>query len=190
LRYTWQEPRLRRLLILEVVIAFFGLFYLAQLPAISKDLLQLDKGGLGHIYSIIGFGAVGALALNAGAADKSIKGLMIKVAMTVMAVSMMALSVVKNPILAYIIFFFMGMSAVIQFNTTNTLFQIIAPDKLRGRVISMHIWALSGLGPFGTYLFGWISEHWGIPIALQIGSVFVLLGVVIWGWSTKETVEA
>ena len=190
LRYTWHEPRLRRLLILEVIIAFFGLFYLAQLPAISRDLLHLDKAGLGHIYSVIGFGAVAALGLNTATSDKPIKGTMIKIAMTLMAISMVALAAIPKPALAFVVFFLMGMCAVIQFNTTNTLFQIIAPEKLRGRVISMHIWALSGLGPFGSYLFGWISEHYGIPLALRMGAGFVFAGVVILGWGSKETMEA
>jgi hypothetical protein len=77
------------------------------------------------------------------------------------------------------------MCAIMQFNSTNALFQMIAPDRLRGRVIAMHIWALSGLGPFGTLFFGWLASRTSLPLVLHIGGVLVL-AFAIWGWTQKK----
>jgi MFS family permease len=190
LRYTLKETRLRTLFILEVIVSVFALFYIAQLPAIAKDILHLGKAGLGDIYTVIGIGAVCALALNAQVADHNFKGPMIKIAMTSMAIAMLALSFTRSYFVAIPLFFVIGMSAVVQFNLTNTLFQLISPEKLRGRVISMHVWALSGLGPLGTYIFGWIAEHYGIALSMQIGAVGLGIGVIAFGWLNQVSLEA
>ena len=66
---------------------------------------------------------------------------------------------------------------------------MIAPEHLRGRVISMHIWALSGIGPLGVYPFGWLAERYGLPFALQL-SAGLTLALAIWGWTRKLSLEA
>jgi hypothetical protein len=70
---------------------------------------------------------------------------------------------------------------VAQFNVTNTLFQTLSPDRLRGRVLAMHVWALSGLGPFGVYFLSWLAQRTDLPIALMTGGGCVLAGATF-GW--------
>ncbi|RYG42086.1 MFS transporter, partial [bacterium] len=167
MRYVVREDRLRRLFLYETALSFFGLFYLSMMPAIAKDILHLGADGLGELYAAAGVGAVIALALNSWSNNKtlrgeSFKGTQIKAALTIFGVSMLALSITTRPIIAFPIFAALGFSAVVVFNTTNLLFQLIAPEALRGRAIAMHFWAISGIGPFGVFLFGWYSEHFGI----------------------------
>lgn len=194
LRYVLYEHRLRRLFIYETALSFFGLFYLSLLPAIAKDVLRLGPDGLGHLYTANGVGAVAALALNTWSNNRtlrgqSFKGTQIKVALTLFGIALLALSFTTNVSIAYPIFLVLGFASVVVFNTTNLLFQLIAPEELRGRAIAMHFWAISGLGPFGIFLFGTLSERFGMESVLQAGAAF-LLAVTGFAWLGRRSLEA
>ncbi len=189
LRYTWRERRLRMLFLLETAFSFFSLFYLAQMPAIAKDMLRLGKEGVGIVTFAVGIGAILALVITAKTADQGIKGFLIRASVTSAAVGLVLLSFAHNILFAFPVLILLGASNVVIFNTCNSLFQLIAPEQLRGRVISMHIWALSGIGPIGIYPLGWLAEHRGLPIALQVSGVVTVL-IAIAGWASRLSLEA
>ncbi|MBX6342142.1 MAG: MFS transporter, partial [Thermomicrobiaceae bacterium] len=70
-----------------------------------------------------------------------------------------------------------------------TMLQAIAPDHLRGRVMSVAILSFDGSVPIGYLLMGWLSGHWGAPNALLIGA---LLGLAVAGvgWLARRPAEA
>ena len=74
----------------------------------------------------------------------------------------------------------LGFAMIIMTALTNTLLQIIAPDELRGRVVSLYAWAFLGLGPFGALQAGVVAERLGTPWALAIGgSVCLVMAVLL-----------
>lgn len=185
MKYTFRDRRLRVLFILESAVALFGLPYIALLPALAKDVLSLDQRGLGLAMAAIGIGAVSALVLVAVFNSPHLRPKIIRYAMSILGVGLVLLGSVGSAALAYPLLVVIGMAAVAQFNSTNTLFQILSPDRLRGRTIAMHIWALSGLNPIGAILFGWIAREATIPVALQIGGACVIL-CALWGWTQAK----
>ncbi len=190
-RYTWRDKRLKMLFVLETGISFFALFYLAQMPAIAHEMLGLPRegGGVGIVTTAVGIGAILALVITSKTSDLHIKGTLIRIAVTTAAVGLLLLSFVNSVWVAFPILVLLGISNVTIFNTCNSLFQQIAPERLRGRVISMHIWALSGIGPLGMYPFGWLAEHYGLPFSLRIASILTI-GVAAWAWLKKISLEA
>jgi MFS family permease len=187
--YTWREPRLKMLFLLEIGISLFSLFYLAQLPAYAKEFLNLGKVGLGQIYTAVGLGAISALFLTSKTADIHIKGFLIRGAVTLMGLCLGLLSITNNIFIAFPLFVLLGMSGVVIFNTCNALFQLLAPERLRGRVLSMHIWALNGVGPIGTYSYGLLAESRGLGVSLQIASILTL-ALATWAWLKKLKLES
>ncbi|MBS1727294.1 MAG: MFS transporter [Armatimonadetes bacterium] len=188
-RYTWREKRLRMLFLLETGLSFLALFYLVQMPAIAKDMLHMGDEGVGIVTTGVGIGAILALIIVAKTADDDIKGLLIRGSVTLVTIGLLLLSFATTIWVAMPVLILLGLSNVTIFNTCNSLFQQIAPEHLRGRVISMHIWALSGIGPIGVYPFGWIAEHKGLPFALQLSAGLMVL-LTIWAWTSKLSLEA
>jgi MFS family permease len=190
-KYTWRDKRLKMLFMLETGISFLALFYLAQMPAIAHEMLGFPKegGGVGIVTTAVGIGAIIALIVTSKTSDLHIKGLLIRTAVTTAAVGLLLLSFAQSVLVAFPILILLGISNVIIFNTCNSLFQQIAPEHLRGRVISMHIWALSGIGPLGIYPFGLLAEHYGLPFSLRIASILTI-GVAAWAWLKKVSLEA
>ena len=185
LKYTFRDDRLRTLFFMECTTSMFGLSYMALMPAIAKTMLGLDKKGLGMAMTFIGFGTMTGLLLLMAYSSKPIKSLLVRTAMTTFSISLIALSFARSPWIAFPLLSLTGGSAVMQFNLTNTMFQMIAPDHLRGRVITMHIWALSGAGPLLLPFFGWLARQAGLPIALQVAG-FVVLGGAILAWMHRD----
>lgn len=184
-RYTFREPRLRTLFLMEAAVAVFGLQYIALMPAIAKDVLGLGERGLGMALATIGIGAFAALLLMANLKSISARPAAVRLAMFALGISLILMGFARSPVLAFPLFVLTGFATVTQFNSTNTLFQLIAPDRLRGRVLAMHVWALSGLAPIGTLAFGWVASKAGIPFSLQLGGAGVLLGA-LWAVSRRR----
>ncbi|HZH97528.1 MAG TPA: MFS transporter, partial [Fimbriimonadaceae bacterium] len=158
MKYTFQDRRLRMLFTMEATMSTFGLFYLSQMPAIATEMLRLDQRGYGFAMTTVGFGAIAGLLLNTVLSHRELKAKIVLTAMTVSGVTLLALGFTRMPIFAFPLLAIIGMSAIMQFNTTNTLFQTLSPEHLRGRVLAMHIYAISGVGPFGILFFGWLAE--------------------------------
>lgn len=78
---------------------------------------------------------------------------------------------------AIILIALLGWGGVTQLATMNTLVQTQIPNDLRGRVVSVYLWALQGVAPVGSLLIGWMTQAWSLPnTALVCGSI-CLLGV-------------
>lgn len=194
MKFTFRDPRLKTLFIMETIVSAFGLVYLSQMAAFAKDVLKLGEHGLGFALTCIGIGAIMGLLFTAAMADSKRKGTIIGSAMFSMAVALILLSFVRGwPV--FILFIVAGASTMMQFNTTNALFQTLSPPRLRGRVIAMHVWALAGMSPFGALLFGWLanvtrsdnpnSVTGGLPLIILLGGCAVMLGA-IWGYSVRD----
>lgn len=169
-RFTMADRRLRTVFLLEAFTGIFGVFFVMMMPAITGRMLGLEAYGhgqatfgLGLALTCSGLGAITALFLNTSLSHVPYRGLQIKVSMTALGFSLLALSFIRLAALAYPLFYLLGLATVMQFNTSNTVFQILSTERNRGRVIAMHIWALNGLSPFGMLFFGWLasaSNHW------------------------------
>lgn len=183
--YTMRDVRLRTIFILESCVSIFALFYIPQIPAIADKMLNLPKTDLAPSYLAVGIGAVAALVATLSLADKPFKALLLRIAITTMGVGLLLLSMARSPWVAYPFFTLLGFASVLLFNTCNTLFQTLAPDRLRGRVLSMHVWALSGIGPFGIFGFGYLAERQGLPFAFQLGGGLVLIAAA-YSWVYRK----
>ncbi len=179
--YTFRDANLRILFLMESATSIFGVFYISQMAAIAKEKLGLGAQGLGWAQACVGAGAlVGLLSLSM-MAHKPYKTRLIRIAMTSCAAGLILLSQTTTPWLAFPLFFVLGASTIMQFNSTNVLIQLMSPDRLRGRVLAMHLWAIAGLAPFGVFTFGWVAEEFSLSAALLVGGS-ILLACSALGW--------
>ena len=66
--------------------------------------------------------------------------------------------------------------------------QTVAPDHLRGRVMSVTLLFFDGSVPLGYMLMGWLSGLYGASIALLIGALLSLM-VAGAGWIWRKPAE-
>jgi len=180
MRYTFLNRALRTLFIMEAATSFCA-FHISQMPAIAKSMLGLGAQGLGWCYSAVGIGAILGLLTLGAVSHLPYKPILVRASMALVAIAMIAIGFVREVWIALPLLGLLGFGTIMQFNTTNTLFQLMSPPHLRGRVISMHLWALAGLAPPGILLFGWLAEVSGLPRSFWIAGG-CLLAMTIWAY--------
>ncbi len=214
MRYTFKDLRLRTLFIMEGIVSAFGIAYLALIPAFARQLVEVQYGAafaaltaeqvreatsklVGGTMTSVGIGAILGLLITTSLAHRPGKAKLVTMAMSSLALGLMLIPFARTPWLAFPLFAILGGSAIIQFNTTNSLFQLLSPERLRGRVIAMHVWALAGLGPFGMLLFGYIareskgdpsSPFQGVPLVMMLGGLCVAAGV-LWSYRNRKNLD-
>jgi MFS family permease len=72
--------------------------------------------------------------------------------------------------------------------TANTTLQTVAPDHLRGRVMSVYMLVFAGSVPFGNLITGGLAHLFGAPVALLAGAV-ISLAAAIYGWVLRRPAE-
>lgn len=182
LRFTFRSYPLRTLFLMEAATSVFGVFYVSLLPAYVKSQLGLGERELGWAQASIGIGAMCGLLFLSAMADKPIKATLARLAMTIVGIGVALLGSTSDPRFAYPLLGLVGIFVIMQFNTTNTLFQMMSPEALRGRVIAMHLWAISGVAPLGIFAFGWLAELTSLGTAFKAGGI-LLLAFSLWAWS-------
>jgi hypothetical protein len=73
-----------------------------------------------------------------------------------------------------------GLGAIGMGTTGNLTLQLGAPDRLRGRVVSLYAVVFDGTAPIGGLIMGAIASGAGVAAALVLGgSVSALVGVLV-----------
>ena len=73
-----------------------------------------------------------------------------------------------------------GLTRVMQNAMANTLLQVMAPDELRGRVMSFYSLVSQGMTHLGGLQAGFAADWVGAPLSIGIGAgVSLLYGVFV-----------
>jgi MFS family permease len=156
--------------------------YTALMPVFQKDVLGVGPDGLGLLLASPGIGAVlGGLTLASIAHRIHRKGLFMLGCLAMLGVCLALFAVSRSLPLAMLALVAVGMCQMFYMTTTNTMLQIIVPDALRGRVLSIYFLD-HGLMPLGALLAGIATYFVGAPLTVAVsGGCVVLLAAVV-GW--------
>jgi MFS family permease len=161
------------------VLSMFGLSYLVLMPVFAEEVLKIGKAGLGQMYTFAGIGSLAGLLLTARLSGDVPRGWLIILAANGFAWSVIGFALVQTAWLAKGLLALAGMFAVMQLVSTNTVLQTAAPDYLRGRVVSLHTWAINAPAPFAALLIGKLAQQFGASTAVvacaSVCVVFALL---------------
>ena len=163
-----------------MVLSMFGLSYLVLMPVFAAEVLKIGKAGLGQLYTFAGVGSLAGLLLTARLAGEFPRGWLIILAANAFGWSVMGFAVVGSAWLAKGLLTLAGMFGVMQLVITNTAMQTAAPDSLRGRVVSLHTWAINAPAPFASLLIGKLAQQFGAPTAVVVcTSVCIVFALVL-----------
>ena len=87
-----------------------------------------------------------------------------------------------------VLLFLCGAGLLIVFSMTSSLVQLIVPDHLRGRVVSIYMVAFRGGMPLGSLTGGWVANMTSAPTVLVINGV-LLSCVAVWFLLRKQGVR-
>jgi MFS family permease len=179
LRYVWNFPLVRSVLLLLAASSVLGGAYGTLLPVVAATRLHGGPGTLGILMSSAGLGALtGALYL---ASRTSVVGLttVIKRCSLGLGAGLIALELAGSTVVAVPMLFIVGMAMMMQLASTNTLCQSIVEDRMLGRVISLYAVAFFGGAPLGALLEGALASQIGAIHTLAVaGAICIVCGLV------------
>ncbi len=171
LRYVWHNPVVLTLESLVAVSSIFGMPYAALMPIFASDILKVGPEGYGLLLALTGVGAlVGSLGL-ASLGNFRHKGWLLTAGNLLFPATLLALAFSRSYTLSMVIMVGVGWAMVTQNATANTLLQTMVPDRLRGRVMSVHALMFLGMTPFGNLQAGMVANFLGAPFAVGLGAV-------------------
>ena len=178
--YVRQSSVLVGLMLMGVAITVFAMPYQAILPVFAGDVLDVGPSGLGWLGAMGGVGAIaGSVTVASFSAPRQMKLLMIFSGLGLGAfIALFAVSTVYWLSLAFVL---VAGYLFQMFITSNyTLIQIVPPDYIRGRVLSIRM-VVVGLGPLGMVMLGAGAEEFGPAVAtaaMALTSLALLLAIL------------
>jgi MFS family permease len=174
--YVSGQRRIAVLLGIHGLCAFAGMPYQVILAAHVKRNLGGGAETLGLLMAAAGGGCLlGALAV-ASRTRTSEMHRWVPFGTGLFGAALALLALTTNIPVAVVILVAGGAGCIVQAASTNTLLQVLAPDHLRGRIVSFYTALYMGMLPLGGLLAGRAADIWGEPFVLGAGGCALIAG--------------
>jgi MFS family permease len=166
LSYARRSPRVRLVLLMTTVVSTVGFNFHVLVPVLSSETLHAGPRTFGILSAAFGAGALGGALITASLGRASWKALVAGVGG--FSLSLLALAPLHTVFACGVLLFVVGVCFTLWTSNSQTLLQLSAPDHLRGRVLSLYLFAFAGLAPLGGLLAGWLSDVGGTELAFLV----------------------
>jgi MFS transporter, DHA1 family, staphyloferrin A biosynthesis exporter len=180
--YVWSTPAVLALMTLAYVPRIFAVPYQTLMPVFQKDVLRIGPEGLGMLMAAPGVGAVIAILTIATLGSRfQRQGRFLVGSIIVLGAAIILFSQITWFPLALVTLVVVGMFQMFFLASTATMLQLIVPDELRGRVLSLYMLD-RGFMPLGALFAGTSAHFLGAPttVAMMGAIVIVLTCLVAW----------
>jgi predicted MFS family arabinose efflux permease len=164
---------MQALIVLAFMMTLLAFPLIVFLPVFAKDVFH----GGPNLYTIFlvcsGIGSIcGALTVAALGKHKHM-GLLVLLMMLGLGVFIAGFSLSRNFVLSCVLIFAAGALLLAVFTSITSLVQLIAPDNMRGRVISVQNVAFRGGMPVGSLVVGALVKQFTAPVVLTWNGVLL-----------------
>jgi MFS family permease len=173
--YARSQPDIVALTVLASMTTFLGLPLLTFLPIFAREIFQGDIGRYSYMMAFSGIGAVVGALVVAWLGRFRHMGLTLLLVQMIFGLLITAFALSRTFWLSNILLFFTGATLIMVFSMTASLVQLIAPDHLRGRVMSIYMVAFRGGMPLGSLASGYAASLSSAPHVLVVNGLLVSL---------------
>jgi MFS family permease len=175
LTYVRNHSSLVALIVLAAATTFLGFALLTFLPIFAEKVFHEGAATYSHLMAFSGAGSVlGALIVAwLGKFKKMVRSALIMQA--VYGTLIIAFSISRVMWLSDILLFCTGAALMIVFSTVTSLVQLIAPNEMRGRVMSIYMLAFRGGMPLGSLVSGYLATYLGAPVVIGVNGALLIL---------------
>jgi len=177
LRYFRYAPNLRAVLIRSGVFMFCGAALWALLPLVARTELGLGATSYGVLLGCLGSGAVICAAFLPKLQRKLRSDPLIAAGTVLFAVATATLAYIQSFAILCLAMIGGGIAWMALMSSFNVLAQTSVPGWVRARALALYLLVIQGGMAGGSVLWGVIAEHVGIPNALLIATLGLMLGI-------------
>lgn len=178
LRFVSGHGSMLGLIVLAFMTTGLGIPLITFLPTFAKDVFGMGAQGYSILLALSGAGAVvGALAV-AWMGHMAHKGRIALLMVVALGLLGMAFSQSSWYVLSGALLFLGGVALIAVFALVSSLVQLLAPEELRGRIVSVYNVAFRGGMPLGNLATGFAARAFSPEAALLgNGLLLALVGV-------------
>ena len=191
-RFVLQQQAILVLISLIAVSAFLSMPYNTLMPVFSDVILQNSAQPvtayicshmvctapealpLGLLLTAVGIGAVMGALLVASLPNNARRGHMLTIGNLAFPLVLVIFAASRSFVLSMTMLLLVGVSFVWQNSLANTLLQLVTPDQVRGRVMSLYSLTFQGMMRVGGLQAGVVTDQIGAPLAVGIGAAISL----------------
>jgi len=173
LRYAWADPALRGLLLLTGGLAALTGGYQLLLPLFARDIWSGGAQAYGLLLAAPGVGAVFATTILAARGLPRHPAATCVAGVLALCGTLLGFAHAPSLLLGLALLVVVGAVGAVSGTLLVTLLQLLAPDRLRGRIMAVRYSASVGMSYAGGLLAGGAAELVG-PIAVVTGGALVL----------------
>ena len=187
-RYVWSTPPVLLALLMVTVVSTFSFNFNVLLPVLARQTLSGGPDVFGVITACFGAGALVGALTAASLSRASWRVLVVGTAGFGLAQLLLAPAATLP--LAAVLLFASGLSFTLWTSNANSLLQLRAPERLRGRVIGLYYFGFNGAGPAGGLLAGWLAARGGTELAFGVSGAAALAMAAVAGGQLRRWAEA
>jgi MFS family permease len=177
-RFARFTPQFRKVLNLAAMFALTSSVVQSILPN-RTDELGGGAGEFGLLLGAMGLGALGG-GFSRHAITERLGRSTLPVAVGLFGVSATGLGLVGSIELAVVTLLLAGLTWVWVLATLNATAQLMSPEWVRGRAMSLYTLSFVGVLPLGSILSGWIADRIGADGAnIVLGLAAIVVGFVV-----------
>jgi MFS family permease len=183
LAFVRRQPQLRLIVGSTAVVALVGFNVRVLIPVLTSKTLHAGPRVLGLLFACFGLGALAGALVAAGAERprwRTQLGGLAGLGAAMVALGLLASTWADAALLALT-----GLCFTLWSTTSQSMLQLIAPDRFRGRVISLYLIAFAGLSPAGSLLSGWLADLGGTGLAFLVAGASGLAAAVYLQWRVR-----
>jgi len=178
LSYVRHHSSLKAFIVLAAATTFLGFSVLTFLPLFAQQVFHEGANTYSHLLAFSGTGSIVGALIIAWLGKFKRMGLFALVVQAAYGLLIMAFAASRVLWLSDILLFLLGAALMLVFSTVTSLIQLIAPNEMRGRVMSIYMLAFRGGMPLGSLVSGYLATWIGAPMVISInGALLVLVAI-------------
>jgi MFS family permease len=179
LGYVAMSPNILNVLLRGLVFGLTASAILALLPIVARDLVAGGPLTYGIMLGAFGVGAIAGAIGNARLRENLSSESIVRLSFLGFAASAAVIALSTDTRLTALVLLVPGACWVLALSLFNTTVQLSTPRWVVGRALSFYQTATFGGIAAGSWVWGILSETFGVSVSLTIASLFMLFGAVL-----------
>ncbi len=184
--YVQKERSIMAMMVLGAATAFFGIPMLTLLPVFARNVFGAGVEGYSALLSFSGAGAVVGATVVAWLGRFRHMGMTTLLVQAGLGAAIILLAFSRTLYLSYALLFVCGLSWMIVISCLMSLVQLIAPNEMRGRVMSIYLVAFRGGMPLGSLVSGYVASITSAPTVMAINGIALIAASLFFLLKTQE----
>ena len=178
LSYVRHHSDLVALIVLAAATTFLGFAVLTFLPLFAQRIFHEGATTYSQLMAWSGAGSIVGALIVAWLGKFPRMGATSLAVQVVYGVLIIAFAMSRVIWLSEVLLFLTGAALMVVFSTVTSLVQLIAPNEMRGRVMSIYMLAFRGGMPLGSLVSGFFATYIGAPLVIAVNGALLIVVAV------------